>query len=197
MRVIAQTLLVLAFTVVCHPVSSGPQEIVILQSDDPLLRRSPVTRGELAEIAISYFPREMLQRLSLGREIPEPGSHPDSVWNFLNVTGMIPAFSDGSNHPEDTVTRGQMAILLQSITRLLPFVQAERDSNFLLPRDVARSSYCAIPVCEVLLLGLMNTDSTGRFNADRPLTGKEAIEAIASFGVLMKGRTFPPRLKIP
>jgi|GEM_PF-2629767 len=182
----ARLILVLVNLLVCFVHSPFSQDIVILPDDEPLMNHSQITRGELAEIVISYFPRELLVRLSAGSKIPKPGEDPDTVWKFLNSSRLIPAFSNGNNYPDDIVTRGQMAILFQNITRLFPVLGTKNDITFESPHDVDKGSFYARPVREVLLLGLMSTDSLGMFETERPLTGREAVEGAAAVNRLMK-----------
>jgi len=191
------TLLILAVNLFLFSTFLLPQKIVILPDADPLLNSLQVTRGELAEVVISYFPHALLVRLAGGIEIPDPKADPETVWEFLNSTRMIPAFSDGNNYPEDIVTRGQMALILQNIMRSFPFIPPKKDSSFKLPIDLDSSSYFAKPVRAVLAQGLMQTNSQGRFEAERPLTGKSAVEAAASIGRLMKRSNQRSVPKIP
>ncbi|MFQ6103372.1 MAG: hypothetical protein ACE5OP_03670 [Candidatus Glassbacteria bacterium] len=183
---VAITLSVASVLNVTLPYACLSGELVILDGDEPIMDEDSLSRGELARTMISYFPKSLLLDASGGHGFPGATAPDSQMWYFLNRTGILPAFSDGSNHTDDTIRRSQMAIVLQNITRLLS-IQVPETVSVKLPMDVDSTRYDAVPIREILMLDLMECDSLGRFRPDSPLTGKAAIEAIVSLSKFAGG----------
>ncbi len=182
----AALLVFLAMVLLCPSMQSGAAlrgQVVLLPRDEPLLEEETVTRDDLARILISYSPRKLLVRLSGSRPVPDHESEPVEVRDFLDRTGILPRFPDGSFHPADPVHRNHLAIVLRRIAGKIDGLPPV-DELVPAPVDVPPSRYDRLPIRVVLTLGLMRTDESGRFRPDDPLTGREAIEATTSLSRL-------------
>jgi len=175
---------------------SRSQEIILIPNSDRYLHRSGIVRRDLAHIFVSYCPRNILTKLSKGVTVPDPETDEPEIWKFLNTTGILPAFSDGLNHPFDEVTRSNLAIILQKVTGLLA-CRREVGEALLSPTDLDTSRYDRLPIQTVLTIGLMDTDSLGKFRPDEIVSGPEAVRAVTSLSNCLTANGKPRDQKTP
>ncbi len=165
-----------------------------------------ITRGELAALLDARIALERLRRVGsvLRPDLLEPGpppyveegrrdaalSAPDvpTHWAAGSITkavalGVMRLRSDGRFHPEDLVSRAELA---ETLVAALSVASGNRDVFTLLSdihtpiEDLPRQSPYFAPVMVCLSRGLMEVRRAGFFEPEAPATGAEAVLGVTA-----------------
>lgn len=100
------------------------------------------------------------------------GHWAESVIAKWSDNGIINGFPDGSFRPNDTVTRAQLAVILDNIFKFV----TKSDVNF---SDVEGNEWFADAVAKCSQAGIINGNPDGTFAPNNPVTREQAAKMIA------------------
>jgi hypothetical protein len=92
---------------------------------------------------------------------------------FMAALGVITGYSDGTFHPNDTITRQDAAIALQRLATALGGASGGTGKTFTDEKSI--SSYARAGVDYVTSLGIMNGNADGSFSPKSNITREQAV----------------------
>ena len=152
-----------------------------------------VTRAQLAAILGLEFP-EILESPSEGAPVILEDVRDHWAARFIVKVvenGFIPLYSRHRFEPNLVVNRGEMAEVLYRVLVHFGVDAMVHPSSGKRIADVSRVHRQYRAIRTAVSLGLLALDPAGRFHADRPVTGAEAVHAVQSLRNLVFARGRP------
>jgi tetratricopeptide (TPR) repeat protein len=145
-----------------------------------------IRREQLAALIVRYFPQlmEFRQTSMVVTDIQESWARPEI--QVVTGVGVVDPFPNHTFRPAAPVSRGEFAMALARLARLLsismpnapPVPTTDVDSNNALYREVQ----------VVVTHGLMTLDETGSFNISSQVSGENGVRSLERLLNLSRGR---------
>lgn len=114
------------------------------------------------------------------RVVHPKGTLEEAIKNVQNAN-LMKGFPDGQFHPEQTMTRAELAHIM---VQAFDLKDRERTSRKVVLKDVPSDFWAASDIDRVVNLGVMEGYRTGYFNPNHPITRAEALAVVAqAYGV--------------
>ena len=135
-----------------------------------------VTRAQLSAMLVRYFPQLMEMR-----QTPQIVTDTQDSWASAEIQtvvglGLIDPLPNHTFEPSALITRGDLAVALARLIRLLSLSPAATPPSSAPDLDPASALY---PEAQLVLgLGVMTLQDSGSFNVSGLVSGKEAVRSV-------------------
>lgn len=145
-----------------------------------------LTREQLAALIIRYFPQVAEFRQSPQIVTDTQGSWARTEVQVVVGVGLVDPFPNHTFQPSAPVTRGEFAMAISRLVRLLSVSPSTAPPIPVSDLDSGNAIYPEIQL--VLGHGLMTLDSAGTFGINGELSGEEAVPAVERLLRLSHGK---------
>jgi len=159
----------------------------LLEQFHQIRASNALTREQLAGLLAGYFPElaAMGKRDEFLTDVQESWAVP--AIQTVVAAGLLDSMANHTFQPRRTVTRGEFAVAIARLTRMLGVSPATTPP--VSPSDVVLGSTLYLELQPVLGYGLMTLDNAGNFNVGASLSGEEAVNTAEKLLLLLQKNT--------